>query len=91
MIRKKGVLTRIKINHFNVIKNFLRGKKTFGESNNLRNLISLEITIPYFEKLQKESQEVDICVSNLSSNLVEYKSLKESTLWGLYWLDMDFM
>ena len=91
MIHKKGVLTRIKINHFNVVKNFLRGKKTFVESNNLRNLISLEITIPYFEKLQKESQEVDICVSNLSSNLVEYKSLQESTLWGLYWLDMDFM
>ena len=30
LIRKKGVLTRIKINHFNVIKNFLRGKKTIG-------------------------------------------------------------
>ena len=37
LVRKKGVLTRIKINHFNVLKNFLRGKKTFGESNNLRN------------------------------------------------------
>ena len=91
MIHKKGVLTRIKINHFNVVKNFLRGKKTFVESNNLRNLISLEITIPYFDKLQKESQEVDICVSNLSSKKVEYKSLQESTLWGIYWLDMDFM
>ena len=80
LIHKKGVLTRIKINHFNVVKNFLRGKKTFVESNNLRNLISLEITIPYFDKLQKESQEVDICVSNLSSKKVEYKSLQESTL-----------
>ena len=79
LVRKKGVLTRIKINHFNVLKNFLRGKKTFGESNNLRNLISREITIPYFEKLQKETQEVVICVSNLSSNKVEYKSLQEST------------
>ena len=35
--------------------------------------------IPYFEKLQKESQEVVIFVSNLSSNKVEYKSLHEST------------
>ena len=79
LIRKKGVLTRIKINHFNVLKNFLRGKKTFGESNNLRNLISREIMLSYFEKIQKESQEVVIFVSNLSSNKVEYKSLYEST------------
>ena len=79
LIRKKGVLTRIKIHHFNVLKNFLRGKKTFGESNNLRNLISREISAPYFEQLQKESQEVVICVSNLSANQVEYKSLQEST------------
>jgi predicted patatin/cPLA2 family phospholipase len=27
LIRKKGALTRIKINHFNVLKNFIRGKK----------------------------------------------------------------
>ncbi|MFQ3326640.1 MAG: NTE family protein [Salibacteraceae bacterium] len=80
LIRKKGVLTRIKINHFNVLKNFLRGKKTFGESNNLRNLISREITLSYFEKIQKESQEVVICVSNLSLNKVEYKSLHESAI-----------
>ena len=79
LIRKKGVLTRIKIHHFNVLKNFLRGKKTFGESNNLRNLISREISAPYFEQFQKESQEVVICVSNLSANQVEYKSLQEST------------
>ena len=79
LIRKKGVLTRIKIDHFNVLKNFLRGKKTFGESNNFRNLISREISVPYFEQLQKESQEVVICVSNLSANQVEYKSLQEST------------
>ena len=79
LIRKKGVLTRIKIDHFNVLKNFLRGKKTFGESNNFRNLISREISVPYFEQLQKESQEVVICVSNLSANQVEYKSLQELT------------
>jgi NTE family protein len=79
LIRKKGVLTRIKIHHFNVLKNFLRGKKTFGESNNLRNLISREISVPYLEQLQKESQEVVICVSNISANQVEYKSLQEST------------
>ena len=27
LIRKKDILTQIKINYFNVLKNFLRGKK----------------------------------------------------------------
>ena len=36
--KKKGVET-IGIHHFNVIKNFLKGRKTFGESENLRKLI----------------------------------------------------
>src|SRR5690554_3007109 len=31
--------TQIGINHFVVLKNFLKGKKTFGESLNLRKLI----------------------------------------------------
>ena len=77
LIRKKGTLTRIKINHFNVLKNFIRGKKTFGESNNLRNLLVREIPITYFNELKSKKTDVVICVSNLSSNAVEYKALKE--------------
>lgn len=77
LIRKKGALTRIKINHFNVLKNFIRGKKTFGESNNLRNLLVREIPITYFNELKSKKTDVVICVSNLSSNAVEYKALKE--------------
>ena len=77
LIRKKEALTRIKINHFNVLKNFIRGKKTFGESNNLRNLLVREIPITYFNELKSKKTDVVICVSNLSSNAVEYKALKE--------------
>ena len=76
LIRKKGA-TRIKINHFNVLKNFIRGKKTFGESNNLRNLLVREIPITYFNELKSKKTDVVICVSNLSSNAVEYKALQE--------------
>ena len=77
LIRKKGALTRIKINHFNVLKNFIRGKKTFGESNNLRNLLVREISITYFNELKSKKTDVVVCVSNLSSNTVEYKTLQE--------------
>ena len=77
LIRKRGALTRIKINHFNVLKNFIRGKKTFGESNNLRNLLVREISITYFNELKSKKTDVVVCVSNLSSNTVEYKTLQE--------------
>ena len=77
LIRKKGALTRIKINHFNVLKNFIRGKKTFGESNNLRNLLVREIPFTYFNELKSRKTDVVVCVSNLSSNAVEYKTLQE--------------
>ena len=34
----------VSIKHFNVLFNFLKGRKTFGESKNLRRLIKKEIT-----------------------------------------------
>lgn len=77
LIKQEGALTRIKINHFNVLKNFLRGKKTFGESNNLRKLLINEVSVSYFEELQKSSIDVIVCVSNLSLNKVEYKKLRD--------------
>ena len=40
---KKGVET-IGIHHCNVIKNLLRGRKTFGESKNLKKLIKEKVT-----------------------------------------------
>lgn len=39
IIKQKGKINHIKINHFNVLKNFLKGNKTFGENQNLRTLI----------------------------------------------------
>ena len=39
LIKHKHGVDHISINHFNVIRNFLQGKKTFGESKNLKNQI----------------------------------------------------
>lgn len=69
--------TEIGINHFNVLKNILRGKKTFGESNNLRKLISEALSIEEFELLKKSVKEIVVTVSNLSLNQVEYKSIND--------------
>ena len=68
IIKKKHGIERIAINHWNVFKNFLRGKKTFGESENLRELIRRSITMEEFNQLKEGSSDVIVTVSNLSLN-----------------------
>ncbi len=79
VIKKIHGNDEIKINHWNVILNFLRGKKTFGESENLRDLIRNSITQVEFQTIKKGKSDVVITVSNLSLNQVEYKSIKDCT------------
>tara|TARA_R110002126_G_scaffold8445_4_gene40015 strand:- start:113 stop:1027 length:915 start_codon:yes stop_codon:yes gene_type:complete len=69
----------ISINHWNVLRNFIVGKKTFGESENLRKLIETSLTLEEFETLKNGDSDVIITVSNLSLNQVEYKSIKDCT------------
>ncbi len=73
---KKGIET-IGINHFNIIKNFIRGSKTFGESFNLKALINRANSEAEFNQLKQSDTEVIVTVSNLSLNQVEYKSIKD--------------
>ncbi|TMU56674.1 patatin-like phospholipase family protein [Flagellimonas algicola] len=79
VIKKKYGIEVISINHWNVVKNFIRGKKTFGESENLRHLIRNSITPAEFEELKQGSSDVVVTVSNLSLNQVEYKSINDCT------------
>ncbi|WP_136465726.1 patatin-like phospholipase family protein [Flagellimonas onchidii] len=79
LIRKKHGVEIITINHWNVVKNFIRGKKTFGESENLRKLIRESITPEEFNELKQGPTELVVTVSNLSLNQVEYKSIKDCT------------
>lgn len=74
--RKKGIET-IGIDHVNVLRNILRGSKTFGESFNLKTLIEDTLSRDEFELLKQRSIDVVVTVSNLSLNQVEYKSIKE--------------
>lgn len=76
-IKQKHGTQNIGINHLNVLLNFLRGSKTFGESQNLRNLLRKTLTEVEFLFLKESPKDIVVTVSNLSLNQVEFKSLKE--------------
>jgi len=68
---------QIGINHWSVLRNFLKGAKTFGESQSLRNLIQELLTEEEFEELRNSHKDIVITVSNLSLHETEYKSIKD--------------
>ena len=79
----------VNINHFNTLINFFRGRKTFGESKNLRSLIRNNITKKMYDEIQKSNKEIVVTVSNLTANQIEYKSSNDCTyedfadwIWG---------
>ena len=64
----------VTINHIHVLWNFIRKRKTFGESKNLRKLIRRSFSEAYFSELKKTNKEVVVTVSNLTKSTIEYKS-----------------
>lgn len=76
--RKKGV-QYVTINHFNVIWQFLKGKRTFGESRKLRDFIKTNLSVSEFEYLKSLPTDVVVTVTNISKNEAEYKSIKSCT------------
>lgn len=79
----------ISINHLNTLWNFINGRKTFGESKNLRSLIKKKVTPEMYHKIRANNKEVVVTVSNLTANQIEYKSIQECTyndfcdwIWG---------
>lgn len=79
VIRKKNDVFKTRINHLGIVKMFLQRKKTFGESLNLRNLISKFLTKEDFLKIKSGGPDVVITVANLTSMQVEYKLAKNCT------------
>ncbi|MFT5886088.1 MAG: NTE family protein [Arcticibacterium sp.] len=68
-----------KINHFNTIRSFIKGCPTFGESNNLLELIRNSITKEEFQDLRVQSKKVIFTVSNLTLDKVEYFNSNDSS------------
>ncbi len=77
LIKRRHGQDHISINHFNVLRNFMNGKKTFGESFNLKKLILDTISREDFEVLKASNKEIVVTVSNISLNEIEYKSIHE--------------
>ena len=89
IISSKNGVYKTRINHLGIVKMFLKGKKTFGESKNLRRLITEIINEEDFEKMKRNPADVLVTLSNLSTNKVEYKRLKDYSyedycdwIWG---------
>lgn len=78
-VRNKNGIEIVKINHLNMIKQFLRRKRTFGESTRLLKYIKQCFTIAEFEELKAAQFDVVISVTNLSQNRAEYKSIHDCT------------
>jgi len=72
----KGFIT-VSINHFNTIASFFRGKKTFGESLNLKKMIDRNIKDEYLDEIKASNKNVIVTVSNLTLNTGEYKLLRD--------------
>lgn len=74
--RRKGV-DIVTINHFNVLLQFIRGKRTFGESRKLRAYIRDNFTLSEFNQLKASNCNIVVTVTNLSRNDVEYKCIRD--------------
>lgn len=79
IIHKDGDTYKTGINHWGIIKMFIKGEKTFGDSSNLRLLIREILTKKDFYRIRSHFVDVVVTVSNFSTNLVEYKAARDCT------------
>ncbi len=77
IVKKKEGREYVTINFLNMIWQFLKQKRTFGESKNLQKEIKKHFSEQDFLKLQSSATNVVVTVSNLSKNRVEYKAIKD--------------
>lgn len=77
VVKHKDDLDVVSINHFNVLLQFLKGRRTFGESHKLHDYIKDTFTKEEFIQLKKSFCNIIVTVTNLSKNEVEYKSIKD--------------
>lgn len=79
IIKNKDGVDIVTINHFSVIRQIFKRKRTFGESKNLLKLIKTNFTIDGFNELKFSNTDVVVTVTNISNNETEYKSIKDFT------------
>lgn len=77
VVRKTAHGFHTGFNHLGIVWQFLKGRKTLGESKTLRTLIRRTLTPEAFERIHAGSPEVIITVSNLTNNVIEYKYARD--------------
>ncbi|MBE9490592.1 MAG: patatin-like phospholipase family protein [Bacteroidetes bacterium] len=75
--RKKGRREFVSINFLSSLLQFIKMKRTFGESKALKKNIRRNFTREEYNLIKKNHEDVVVTVSNLSLNKVEYKSINE--------------
>jgi NTE family protein len=79
VVKEKNGVDIVTINHFNVLRQFFKGKRTFGESKGLLKYIRKNFTLSDFNQLKSLDKDVIITVTNFTKNEAEYKSIKDCT------------
>jgi predicted patatin/cPLA2 family phospholipase len=77
VLRKKGNREFVSIDFLNSLWQFIKMKRTFGESKNLRKYLKKHFTYEEYLQIRETKDDVVVTVSNLSKNVVEYKSIKD--------------
>lgn len=77
--RKKGDREFVSIDFVNSLWQFIKMKRTFGESKALKRNIRKNFTREEYQKIKETKHDVVVTVSNLSMNRVEYKAIQDCT------------
>lgn len=77
VVKVRNGVEIVTINHMNVIKQFFRKKRTFGESKQLRKYIRESFTLSEFNQLKRSNCNIVVTVTNISRNEVEYKCIRD--------------
>ncbi len=77
VVKCKNDIDIVTINHFNVILQFLKGRRTFGESHRLLKYIKKNFTLSEFNTLKASQTNIVVTVTNISKNEEEYKCIQD--------------
>jgi NTE family protein len=79
IVKKKDGREFVTINYLTTFLQFLKRKRTFGESGALRRTIKKNFSPEEFKLIKNSNKKIIVTVSNLSKNRVEYKELNDFT------------
>lgn len=77
VVKTKNDIDTVSINHWNVLRQFFKKKRTFGESQKLRKYIRENFSLSEFNQLKSSNCNIVVTVTNLSKNEVEYKCIRD--------------